>query len=84
MVLISVSLRVDTEVDGSASIDAAAARVFDHYLYHGRDLAAGYRPIDRLLATDRPPMVAAPGDDSRRSAVKPSPGRARRGLVELR
>jgi histidinol phosphatase-like PHP family hydrolase len=49
-----------TEVDGAASVAAAAALRFDYYIYHCYDHRRDYRGLERLLATGRPVIVAHP------------------------
>ncbi|MGD8957323.1 MAG: hypothetical protein PVJ03_08310 [Chromatiaceae bacterium] len=55
-----LDLRVGTEVDGAASVGFAAELDFDYYIYHCRDRTEDYRAIERLLATERPVIIAHP------------------------
>lgn len=56
----SLDMLVGTEVDGAGSVDFAASLHFDYYVYHCRDTAADYRGAERLLATERPVIIAHP------------------------
>ena len=56
----SLNVLVGTEVDGASSVDQAASLEFDYYIYHCYDRLADYRAAERLLATDKPVIIAHP------------------------
>lgn len=56
----SLNVLVGTEVDGATSVDHAAGLDFDYYIYHCHDRVADYRALERLLATDKPVIIAHP------------------------
>jgi histidinol phosphatase-like PHP family hydrolase len=56
----ALKLMVGTEVDGADSVAFAATLDFDYFIYHCRDRAVDYRGIERLLATERPVIIAHP------------------------
>lgn len=58
--LLEWGLKVGVEVDGYPWVDEAVACAVDYYLFHCRDRDADYRALEKLLATDRPVIVAHP------------------------
>jgi histidinol phosphatase-like PHP family hydrolase len=53
-------LRLGTEVNGEAWVEAAASLPFDYYVYHCFDTEADYGGAERLLETGRPVIIAHP------------------------
>jgi DNA-binding transcriptional LysR family regulator len=53
-------LRLGTEVNGHAWVDAALAVDCDYRIYHCWDQDVDYRGLERLLASDKPVIVAHP------------------------
>ncbi|MFA9461947.1 hypothetical protein [Thiohalorhabdus methylotrophus] len=53
-------LRLGTEVNGAAWVETALGVKPDYYIYHCFDTDADYRGLERLLASDRPVIVAHP------------------------
>nr|MBS0019123.1 hypothetical protein [Gammaproteobacteria bacterium] len=56
----SLNMLIGTEVDGASSVGHAADLYFDYYIYHCYDRAADYRAVEKLLATNRPVIIAHP------------------------
>jgi len=57
----SAGLRLGTEINGHAWVDAAvAARTNDYFIYHCFDRDADYRALERLLASGKPVIIAHP------------------------
>lgn len=56
----SLGLMVGTEVDGASYVELATGLDFDYYIYHCYDRAEDYRAVDKLLATDKPVVIAHP------------------------
>ena len=52
--------RVGTEVDGARMTKEAANLNFEYYIYHCRDEAEDYKGLERLLATEKPVIIAHP------------------------
>ena len=55
-----VGLKVGVEVDGHPWVDEATNYDVDYYIFHCRDQNADYRAVDKLLATDKPVIIAHP------------------------
>ena len=59
-VIRQLGLRVGVEVDGHPWVDEAIQYDVEYYIFHCRDQKADYRSLDRLLATDKPVIIAHP------------------------
>ena len=55
-----VGFKVGVEVDGHPWVDDATNYDVDYYIFHCRDQNADYRSLDKLLATDKPVIIAHP------------------------
>lgn len=53
-------LKVGVEVNGHPWVDEAINYDVDYYIFHCRDQDADYRSLDKLLATDKPVIIAHP------------------------
>jgi histidinol phosphatase-like PHP family hydrolase len=52
--------RVGAEVDGHAWVDEAKDCNLDYYIFHCHDRDADYRSLERLLASEKPVIIAHP------------------------
>lgn len=56
----SLNVLIGTEVDGAPSVGHATDLYFDYYIYHCYDRAADYQAVEKLLATNKPIIIAHP------------------------
>ncbi len=58
--LVSLGLKIGTEIDGERSVDKALNLEPGYFIYHCYNNSRSYKAIEKLLATDKPVIIAHP------------------------